>query len=697
MTEASARSWAGQSPPQGSRLGSSTPSPATVGVLVIAAGLLLSSGAFFLLRAREVEAREAAFQQRAQEMSGALDRSLRVPFEAIHALPAYVGATPEIHRDGFDKFAAPALQRHPEIAALEWAPLLENADRADFERSMREREGAPSFEVREPGANGAMVRAPERGSYIPIAFMAPFNESAMGLDLAFEAPRRKSIDDAVSAAAPTVSDRFRLVEDPEGVHSVAVLAPVFKTANVPAGRDARRAALRGLGVALFRVAPLMKTALGERLSAGTDLVVLDLDAPAPRRVLFESRPGLAALAPLRTQLVHKEPILFGDRHYEATFLGDPAIFPVGWGAIAALIAGIVATLTGAVALVFRSRVRSLESEVSVARQLGQYTLLGELGRGGMGTVYRARHALLRRPTAVKVVQAGRVTEESLRRFEREVRVTSELTHPNTIAIYDYGRGERGAFYYAMELLEGLDLDVLVAIEDTLPAGRAMRLVLQAAGSIREAHERGLIHRDIKPANLMISRRGGIPDFVKVLDFGLAKDRSEGDSTKLTGANAMVGTPLYMAPESMTRPDEAGPAVDVYALGAVLYHALTGRPPFDADDVMVVVSMVLTTQPIPIEVASRTPLPEGLCRLVMDCLDKDPSRRPTAKGLEVELEALIAVDLTWSTQQAHAWWDKEGREAVAALEAERTRAAKERDEREEAPERLDVDVRHRSPR
>jgi CHASE1-domain containing sensor protein len=701
MSGASARSVTGTSPPspalgQGSRTPSLSPSPAAAFVLVAAAGMLLSSGVFFLLRSREVAAREAAFQQRAREMSGALDRSLRVPFEAIHALPAYAGATTEIHRAGFDAFAAPALARHPEIAALEWAPVVKHEERAEFERKMRELEGSPRFEVREPGASGAMVRAPDRGSYIPLAFMAPNNESAIGLDLAFEKPRRRMIDDAVAAAAPTVSERFRLVEDPEGSHSVAVLAPVFTSSHVPSGIDARRAGLRGLGVALFRVAPLMKAALGERLPDGTDLAVTDLDAVEDdRRVLYESRAGVASLAGQRTQLVHRQDIPFGNRRYQAAFVGDPSSFPLGWGALAAFAAGLVASVAGAVAVAFRTRVRRLESEVNAARQLGQYTLLGELGRGGMGTVYRARHALLRRPTAVKVVQSGRTSEEALARFEREVRVTSELTHPNTIAIFDYGRGEGGTFYYAMELLEGLDLDVLIALEETLPVGRAMRLVLQAAGSLREAHERGLVHRDVKPANLVVSRRGGIPDFVKVLDFGLAKDRSDAEKTKLTGQNAMVGTPLYMAPEAMTRPDEAGPAVDIYALGAVLYHLVVGKPPFDAADVMVVVSMVLTSEAIPLETASRKPVPAALSELVARCMDKDPAKRPTARELEIELELLVATDQTWGAKQAHAWWDTEGRDALATLEAERERAAKERESGEE--HRLAVDVRHRGRR
>ena len=223
----------------------------------------------------------------------------------------------------------------------------------------------------------------------------------------------------------------------------------------------------------------------------------------------------------------------------------------------------------------------------------------------------------------------------------------------------------------------------------------MRLVLQAAGSLREAHERGLVHRDVKPANLVVSRRGGIPDFVKVLDCGLAKDRADAEATKLTGQNAMVGTPLYMAPEAMTRPAEAGAAVDVYALGAVLYHLVVGKPPFDSDDVMVVVSMVLTSEAIPVEMAARAPVPEGLSQLVARCMDKDPSKRPTAKEVEVELELLVAQDHTWSPKQAHAWWDTAGQAALATLEAGRARAAKEHADSPRA--RLAVDVRHRGRR
>src|ERR1700690_1988659 len=200
-----------------------------------------------------------------------------------------------------------------------------------------------------------------------------------------------------------------------------------------------------------------------------------------------------------------------------------------------------------------------------ARQLGQYALDDKIGEGAFGSVYRAHHALMRRPVAVKLLQTEKMNQTSAARFEREVQMTGQLTHPNTIALYDYGRTPEGIFYYAMEYLDGLTLDRLVKQYGAQPEGRVISILRQISGSLAEAHSIGLVHRDIKPANVFLTRRGGVPDFVKVLDFGLAKARVEEGQIELTAASVTLGTPLYMAPEAVEHPETVDARSDLYSL------------------------------------------------------------------------------------------------------------------------------------
>src|SRR5205823_1998659 len=198
---------------------------------------------------------------------------------------------------------------------------------------------------------------------------------------------------------------------------------------------------------------------------------------------------------------------------------------------------------------------AVQKAVLVAKQLGQYTLEEKIGVGGMGAVYKARHALLRRPTAIKLLEPDKVSAIAIARFEREVQLTSQLNHPNTIAIYDFGRTPEGVFFYAMEYLDGLNLEDLVTRFGPFPEGRVIAILRQICGSLAEAHAQGLIHRDIKPANIILNHRGGQYDVVKVLDFGLAKAINSGQELELTAADSIVGTPLYLAPEGVERPEE----------------------------------------------------------------------------------------------------------------------------------------------
>ncbi|MBW2456909.1 MAG: serine/threonine protein kinase [Deltaproteobacteria bacterium] len=319
-------------------------------------------------------------------------------------------------------------------------------------------------------------------------------------------------------------------------------------------------------------------------------------------------------------------------------------------------------LAVAVCRVAAKVVYGLRTEVRDIRRLGQYTLEEKLGEGGMGVVYRARHAMLKRPTAVKLLPADKAGERALERFEREVQITAALTHPNTVRIFDYGRTPEGVFYYVMELLDGAALDDLVAIDGPLPPGRVVHILDQAAGALAEAHELGLIHRDIKPANIMVLEQGGAPDVAKVLDFGLVKDVKTDSDTLQTRTDVVTGTPQYLSPEAIEHPSQVDARSDLYALGAVGYFLLTGQHVFEEETVVAVCTAHLHKEPIPpAERLGREPI-EGLDELLLQCLEKSPDRRPqTAGELQQALRA-VATATPWSPSDGKAWWSEHG-EAV----------------------------------
>ncbi len=269
----------------------------------------------------------------------------------------------------------------------------------------------------------------------------------------------------------------------------------------------------------------------------------------------------------------------------------------------------------------------LRRDADEARQLGQYTLEEKIGEGGMGVVYRARHALLQRATAIKLLRPEMVNDESLRRFEREVQTASGLTHPNTIDIFDFGRTPEGSFYCAMEFLRGRTLEDVVRSEGPLAADRAVDILRQIAGSLNEAHHRGLVHRDIKPSNIMLCEQGGIPDFVKVLDFGLARTLERRDGEDDTRPGVVLGTPTYLAPERITDPATVDPRSDLYSFGAVGYFLLTGRHLYDATRAGDLVYQILHDNPRrPSELTSEE-IPTELEEFIMRCLARSPQDRP----------------------------------------------------------------------
>jgi eukaryotic-like serine/threonine-protein kinase len=324
-----------------------------------------------------------------------------------------------------------------------------------------------------------------------------------------------------------------------------------------------------------------------------------------------------------------------------------ALLLVWWG-ISAIVCALISRV-----------VHTLRKEVRQAQRLGQYTLQQKLGEGGMGVVYRAHHAMMRRPTAVKLLPPDRAEPEAVARFEREVQLTSQLTHPNTITIFDYGRTPDGVFYYAMELLDGATLEEVVAIDGPQPPERAIHVLSMVAGALSEAHGLGLIHRDIKPANIFLCERGGESDVAKVLDFGLVKSVTMSGDPALTQAGSIAGTPLYMSPEALIAKDSMDARSDLYAVGAVGYFLLTGHHVFEAKTLLEVCGHHMHTVPLAPCQRLGGPVPADLEAVVMQCLEKDPARRPhSALELRARLRECRCATL-WSQERARAWWADRG--------------------------------------
>ena len=302
--------------------------------------------------------------------------------------------------------------------------------------------------------------------------------------------------------------------------------------------------------------------------------------------------------------------------------------------------------------------------VSEARSMGAYRLEELLGKGGMGEVWLARHALLKRPAAVKLIRAERLGDSSttghnatLQRFEREALATAKLNSMHTVKLYDFGSTEDRTFYYVMEYLEGMDLETLVDRFGPLEQARVIFMLKQVCHSLMDAHDNGMIHRDIKPANIFNCQMGPDYDFVKVLDFGLVKplDQDTPDEAKLTMDGTLQGTPAFMAPEMALGENALTPRVDVYQVGCLGYWMLTGQLVFDGDTLMSVLSQHLQREPVPVSQRTEMPIAEELEGIIMDCLKKEPEQRPTdARELFVRLEA-IPSKTSWTNDSARVWW------------------------------------------
>jgi serine/threonine-protein kinase len=264
--------------------------------------------------------------------------------------------------------------------------------------------------------------------------------------------------------------------------------------------------------------------------------------------------------------------------------------------------------------------------------------------------------------------AHRAGERSIRRFEREVQLTSSLTHPNTVAVYDFGRTPDGLFYYVIEYLDGISLEDLVRHAGPLPPARVVHLLAQLCSALVEAHAIGLVHRDVKPANLMLCVRGLISDHLKVLDFGLVKEPTLAGDPMMTDASALIGTPHYMAPEAILAPASVGAAADIYSVGAVGYFLLVGEPVFAGTTTMEVCLKQVHEPPMPPTSRSSQPIPRELDELVLRCLDKRPEARPTSAAALQACLTELQGHLVWSAGDADAWWSQTSGGVIAASRA-----------------------------
>jgi serine/threonine-protein kinase len=321
-------------------------------------------------------------------------------------------------------------------------------------------------------------------------------------------------------------------------------------------------------------------------------------------------------------------------------------------------------LAAAIAIFGAYTISTLGDDEFRARWLNQYRLTRKLGSGGMGEVFLAEHEMLRRPCAVKLIRPH-LSEQPrvLARFEREAQATARLSHWNTVELFDYGRTADGTFYYVMEFLPGLSLQQLVERHGPLPAGRAIYLLRQACDALSEAHAAGLIHRDLKPPNIFAAYRGGRYDVAKLLDFGLVKATRDDDSPSLTREGMVTGSPLYMAPEQVMRSHPPDARTDLYALGAIAYFLLTGRPPFCGDDSMEVMIAQARDPVVPLS-ELQDGIPADLEAVVLRCLEKAPSRRFQDAASLAEALAGCADAEAWSAVKAKHWWQTHEPELVA---------------------------------
>ena len=413
-----------------------------------------------------------------------------------------------------------------------------------------------------------------------------------------------------------------------------------------------------VGVILHWDAPSEHRSMAPTIS-WLGVMVLLFSATLPNRPLKVLATGLITVAmnPIGMLVARANGRWPFDHAYEAWIMHYPDLLIVGASVVTARV------------------LTSLGQQVAKARELGSYQLGDLIGRGGMGEVYRARHRMLARSAAIKLIRPeatghdGSNRDQLSARFRREAEAAANLRSPHTVELYDFGQTEDGTLYYAMELLDGLDLESIVRETGPLPAARVVHILRQVCESLEEAHAQGLVHRDIKPANIHLGRLGLLQDFAKVLDFGLVtappeRGAEHPDDPPLSSAVGVVrGTPAYMAPE-MALGDVVDRRADIYALGCVAYYLLTAHLVFEGGSSLQTIVKRLHEDPIPPSRRTDQPIPAALEVLVLDCLARRPDDRPATARVIRERLALVDVN-AWTEEQAAAWWQNRSSRAQTA--------------------------------
>jgi serine/threonine-protein kinase len=396
--------------------------------------------------------------------------------------------------------------------------------------------------------------------------------------------------------------------------------------------------------------------------------------------------GLGSLDPTEPSFYTEGVQLWGISWVAVWILAFPFLVPMAPGRTA--LSSLIAAVTGSIALVYAVQFSSPEArgtgdivrmiypqfvvaaiatlgarlifkmrrDLEHAIHMGSYRLERPLGQGGMGQVWLARHQMLARPAAVKLILPEAIERvgpagSALLRFEREARATSELTSPHSVQIFDFGIADSGVFYYVMELLDGPTLEQFVKEHGPMPPERTVHILIQICDALADAHERGLIHRDMKPANVMLCRRGLEADFVKVMDFGMVAERRDG--IRLTGEHSFAGTAGYIAPE-VARGEAIDARADLYAVGAIAYWLLTAERTFTGETPLAVVLRQIQDDPPP--PSQRVGIPAWLDAIVMRCLSRNPEERPQSAR---ELQQLLTrgeLASRWTRERAEAWWE-----------------------------------------
>ncbi len=321
---------------------------------------------------------------------------------------------------------------------------------------------------------------------------------------------------------------------------------------------------------------------------------------------------------------------------------------LGFGVMVALLLGV-----SAYGVLSTVSVRDLSRRAVDKRRLGRYRLQEPIGEGGMSRVYRATHSMLRRPVAIKVLKPGMDGDDAMARFEREVHVVAGLNHPNIIQVFDYGRTDTGSLFYVMEYVPGITLSELVHVNGPQRPPRAIAILQQVAGSLREAHAAGIVHRDVKPANVMICERTDGADTVKVLDFGLA--RGVASTAQITRENLLGGTPAYIAPERIRTPDAVDVRSDIYSFGAMAFHLLSGREVVEGDTPEEVLLQSLNRGEVDVAGSLPDGTPAELTRLIAQCLLRDIAARPQSMDEIIAFLDGLAAAYPWRGDDARAWW------------------------------------------